>query len=81
MSVKNDRNKPKLWQKVQSELSKELFRFCKDITENISTYSQLMEFAVKCDIPLTWLDRAKEDYPEDKLWSIKYFMNGGTDVT
>ena len=61
----NDRNKPKLWQKVQSELSKELFRFSRDITENIGTYSQLMEFAVKCDIPLTWLDRAKEDFPED----------------
>ena len=61
----NDRNKQKLWQKVQSELSKELSKFCKDITENIGTYSQLVEFAVKCDIPLTWLDRAKEDYPED----------------
>ena len=35
------------------------------MTENIGTYSQLVEFAVKCDIPLTWLDRAKEDYPED----------------
>ena len=49
----------KLWQKIQSELSKELFNFCKDVTENISTYSQLVEFAVKCDIALTWLDRAK----------------------
>ena len=67
----NDRNKQKLWQKVQSELSKELFWFCKDITENIGTYSQLMEFAVKCDIPLTWLDRAKEDYPEDSQVVVK----------
>ena len=25
----------------------------------------LVDFAVKCDIPLIWLDRAKEDYPED----------------
>ena len=58
----NDRNQPKLWQKVQSELSKELSRFCKEITENIC---QLTEFVIKCDIPLTWLDRAKEDYPED----------------
>ena len=24
-----------------------------------------MDFAVKCDVPLTWLERAKEDYPED----------------
>ena len=61
----NDRNKQKLWQKIQSELSKELFKFCKDVTENISTYSQLVDFAVKCDVPLTWLERAKEDYPED----------------
>ena len=51
--------------KIQSEHSKELFKFCKDVTENIGTYSQLVEFAVKCDISLTWLDRAKEDYPED----------------
>ena len=36
---KNDRNMPKLWQKVQSELSKELSWFCKDITENICTFS------------------------------------------
>ena len=61
----NDRSNQKLWQTIQSELSKELFKFCKDITENIGTYSQLVEFAMKCDIPLTWLDRAKEDYPED----------------
>ena len=59
------RNKQKLWQEVQSELLKELFKFCKDVTENIGTYSQLVEIVVKCDIPLTWLDRAKEDYPED----------------
>ena len=56
-------NDQKLWQKIQSELSKELFRFCKDVTENIGTYSQLVDFAVKCDVPLTWLERAKEDYP------------------
>ena len=55
----------KLWQKIQSELSKELFQFCKDVTENIGTYSQLVDFAVKCDVPLTWLERAKEDYPDD----------------
>ena len=40
-------------------------RFCKEITENIGTYSQLVNFAVKCDVPLTWIDRAKEDYPDD----------------
>ena len=61
----NDRSNQKLWQTIQSELSKELFRFSKDITANIGTYNQLVEVVVKCDIPLTWLDRAKEDYPED----------------
>ena len=55
----------KLWQQIQSELSKEPFKFCRDITENIVTYDQLVDFAVKCDIPLTWLERAKEDYPQD----------------
>ena len=29
------------------------------------TYDQLVDFAVKCDIPLTWLERAKEDYPQN----------------
>ena len=58
-------NDQKLWQKIQSELSKELFQFCKDVTENIGTYSQLVDFAVKCDVPLTWLERAKEHYPQD----------------
>ena len=72
----NDRNKPKLWQKVQSELLKELFS---DITENIGTYSQLMEFAVKCDIPLTWLDRAKEDYPEDSQVVVNQVFYGWWD--
>ena len=61
----NDRNNQKLWQKIQSELSKELFQFCKDVTENIGTYSQLVDFAVKCEVPLTWLERVKEDYPDD----------------
>ena len=58
-------NDNKLWQQIQSELSKELFRFCKDVTENIGTYNQIVDFAVKCGIPLTWLERAKEDYPQD----------------
>ena len=59
------KNDKELWQQIQSELSKELFWFCKDVTENIGTYSQLVDFAVKCDVPLTWLERAKEDYPQD----------------
>ena len=67
----NVRRTQKLWQTIQSELSKELSKFCNDITENISTYGQLVEFAVKCDIPVTWLDRAKEDYPEDSQSVVK----------
>ena len=43
----NDRNKQKLWQKIQSELSKELFKFCKEVTENISTYNQLSGLCCK----------------------------------
>ena len=62
---KTNDNEEKQWQKVQSELSKELLKFSKDVTENIGTYGQLAEFAMKCDIPLTWVDRAKEDYPTD----------------
>ena len=58
-------NDKKLWQQIQSELSKELFRLCKDVTENIGTYDQLVDFGVKCDLPLTWLERAKEDCPQD----------------
>ena len=29
------------------------------------TYDQLVDFAVKCDVPLSWLERAKEDYMQD----------------
>ena len=60
-----DRNEPKLWEKIQRELLKELSRFCKEITENIGNYGQLVDFAIKCDVPLTWIDKAKEDYPND----------------
>ena len=62
---KNGENGKKPWQKVQSELRKELLKFSKDVVENIGTYGQLAKFAMKCDIPLTWVDRAKEDYPAE----------------
>ena len=39
--------------------------FAKKSLENIGTHSQLVDFAVRCDVPLTWIDRAKEDYPQD----------------
>ena len=59
-----------MWEKIQIELPKDLSRFCKEVTENIGTYSQLVDFAVKCDVPLTWIDRAKEDYPDDSQSTI-----------
>ena len=46
------------------------FQVCKEITENIGTYSELVDFAVKCNVPLTWIDRAKEDYPDDSQSAI-----------
>ena len=61
----NNRIEPKSWERIQNDLSTELRRFCKEITENIGTHSQLVDFAVRCDVPLTWIDRAKEDYPQD----------------
>ena len=60
-----DRDEPKLWEKIQRELLKELSRVCKEITENISNYGQLVDFALKCDVPLTWIERAKADYPNE----------------
>ena len=67
---KNVENNVKWWQKIQSELCKELVKFCKDVTENIGTNDQIVEFAVKCDIPLTWVDRAKEDCPVDSRLAV-----------
>ena len=55
----------KQWQQIENELPRELLNFCHDITENIMTYDQLVDFAVKCDIPIGWVERAKEDYPHD----------------
>ena len=55
----------KLWQQIENELPKELLKICHDITENIMTYDQLVDFVMKCDIPLTWVERAKEDYPQN----------------
>ena len=64
------RQEPKLWENIQKELPKELSRFCKEATENIGTYSDLVDFAVKCDVPITWIDRAKEDNPNDSQSAI-----------
>ena len=64
-ACKNHQEATKLWQQIENELPKELLKFCHKITENIMTYDQLVDFAMKCDIPLTWLERAKEDYPQN----------------
>ena len=65
------RTELKLWEKIQIELPKDLSRFCKEVTENIGNYSDLVDFAVKCDAPITWIDRAKEDNPNDSQSAIK----------
>ena len=42
--------------------------------DNITTYSQLHDFALKCNIPRCWVERAKEDYPHDsKIMVNKVF--------
>ena len=64
------RKELKLWEKIQIELPKDLSRFCKEVTENIGTYSDLVDFAVKCDVPITWINRAKEDNPNDSQSAI-----------
>ena len=64
------RQEPKLWENIRKELPKELSRFCKEATENIGNYSDLVDFAVKCDVPITWIDRVKEDNPNDSQSAI-----------
>ena len=64
-TLKNCLGRTKVWQQVQCELLREIFNFCDDITNNILTQDQLLDFAIKCDIPNCWVERAKEDYPHD----------------
>ena len=47
------------------KVPKELTNFCHDITDNIMTYDQLIDIAIKCEIPINWVERAKEDYPQN----------------
>ena len=61
----NDLGMIKQWQKVQCELPKIIMNFSEAIINSISTYGQLMDFAVKCDIPTNWVERAKEDNPHN----------------
>ena len=62
---KNCLGMAKHWQQVENELPKELLNFCHNITDNIMTYDQLVNFAIKCSIPIGWVERSKEDYPHD----------------
>ena len=57
--------KMKYWQQVKHDLPKEILNFSEDIMDNIITYVQLHDLALKCDIPRCWVERAKEDYPHD----------------
>ena len=78
---KNCLEMTKQWQQIENALPKELLNLCHDITDNIMTCDQLIDFAIKCDIPLGWVDRVKKDYPQDSEMVInKVFLNGGTDV-
>ena len=36
-----------------------------DIAKNVITYSQLYNFPILCDIPICWMEKAKENYPND----------------
>ena len=59
----NPTGKMKYWQQVQSEMPNVILNFSEDIINNIIIYAQLHDFALRCDIPSYWVDRAKEDYP------------------
>ena len=63
--------------------------FCEDITNNILCHDQLLDFAVKCDIPTNWVDREKEDYPHESEmvvtkvffeWWGRYNLNVGKKI-
>ena len=55
----------KYWLQVKCDLPKEILNFSSDIVANVITYTQLQDFALKCDIPRCWVERAKEDYPHN----------------
>lgn len=55
----------KHWQKVQCDLPKNLMNFCEDITTNILSHDQLLDFVMKCEFPTKWVERATEDYLHD----------------
>ena len=55
--------------------------FCEDITNNILSHDQLLDFAIKCDIPTKWVEKAKEDYLHDlEMIVTKVFLNGWADL-
>ena len=64
-ALKNCLGKAKYWQQVESDLPREILNFCHNITDKTLMHDQLVNFAVKCDIPNCWVKRAKEDYPEE----------------
>ena len=64
-ALQNDLGMVKQWQKVQCELPKVIMNFSDAIINSVSSYNQLMDFVVKCDIPTNWVERAKEDNPHN----------------
>ena len=53
------------WLGVKCGLPREIVEVTEDIVNNVITYSQMCSFAILCDIPVCWVERAKEDYPND----------------
>ena len=63
------------WQHIQCEMTREVLKFCVDIMTHIITYGELHDFAIRCDIPTHWVERAKEDNPHDsELMVSKVFF-------
>ena len=66
-----EKHQIKVWEplsygsKYKVSCPKNHLNFVEILQRILSLYDQLVDFAVKCDIPLTWLERAKEDYPQD----------------
>ena len=53
------------WTGVKCGLPKEIADMIEDIVNNVIIYSQLYSFAVLYDFLICWVERAKEDYPND----------------
>ena len=67
--------------RVKCDLPSEILSISEDIMDNITTYPQLHDFALKCDILRCWVERAKEDYPHDsEIMVNKVFYEWGAEA-